>query len=76
MKIIFEESENKNITFGDVSENQFFVCTDNILWQKVGTRTANQITSPDGTPYADASDSWDTLDQISKIIPTISKIEY
>lgn len=77
MKIIFEEKgNNKRLTFGDVPENQFFVCPDGALWQKVGPNVANQITDDTGSLYADQSNSWDDDDEIDRIIPNISKIEY
>jgi hypothetical protein len=76
MKIIYKQkSEEKQLTFGDVKDNQFFVSHDGRLFQKSADESANQIASSSGTPFSVQFDFAES-NIIQRIIPEIEKIEF
>ena len=76
MKFIYEiEPKKKQLTFADVAENQFFVCDEGYLCQKVDSEFACTIADPDGDP----SCNYITVEDdhpITRILPKIAKIEF
>jgi hypothetical protein len=77
MKIIFEKKENqeKQLTIADVEENQFFVCSDGYLCQKLGSYGYTTIANSNGQLYSGYF-SCDAHDRIKRILPKITKIEF
>lgn len=76
MKFIFEQDETKQLTFGDVQDNQFFVDADGYLCQKICSDGYNIIADNTGTPYAASSDHASKDDKIKRILPKVTKIEF
>lgn len=76
MKFIYEKQENKGeLTLKDVAENQFFVCVDGYLCQKVYACAYTTIADNEGDP----SCSHLTCDEdmpINRILPRVEKIEF
>ncbi len=78
MKFILETpAEEKRLTFEDVEINQFFVCDDGFLCQKVDEWSFNYIAEPPyGAPYADHMNGCDPNFVIERILPKVVKIEF
>ncbi len=78
MKFILETpAEEKRLTFEDVEINQFFVCDDGFLCQKVDEWSFNYIAEPPyGAPYADCCNSCDPNFIVKRILPKVLKIEF
>jgi hypothetical protein len=76
MKFIFEQDETKQLTFGDVQDNQFFVDADGYLCQKICSDSYNTICNGIGTPYATSNDQASRDDKIKRILPKVTKIEF
>lgn len=76
MKFIYEKQEKKEeLTLSDVEENQFFVCVDGYLCQKVYEYAYNTIADDDGGP----SCSYLTCEAdmpIKRLLPIVEKIEF
>lgn len=77
MKIIFEKEENqdKQLTITDVEHNQFFVCNDGYLCQKITDSRYTTIAKSNGELYSDYF-SCDAHYRIKRILPKITKIEF
>lgn len=76
MKIIYkQQSEKKQLTFGDVKLNQFFVSSAGRLWQKVSNDEAQIIASSCGIPLTGRA-YFSHHDIIERLIPEIEKIEF
>jgi hypothetical protein len=77
MKIVFEKEDqnSKHLTFNDVEMNQFFVCGDGHLCQKVSMNLYNTIADERGKLCCDRF-SCSTDYVIRRIIPNIAKIEF
>jgi hypothetical protein len=77
MKIIFEKEENqeKQLTLADVDHNQFFVCGDGYLCQKITDSRYTTIAKSNGQLYSDIF-SCDAHYRIKRILPKIAKIEF
>ncbi len=77
MKIIFEKEENqdKQLTIADVEENQFFVCKDGYLCQKITDSRYNTIAKSNGQLYSGYF-SCEAHYPIKRILPKITKIEF
>lgn len=77
MKIIFEKEENqdKQLTIADVEENQFFVCGDGYLCQKLDNHRYTTIAKSNGQLYSGYF-SIMNHDRIKRILPKIAKIEF
>jgi hypothetical protein len=77
MKIVFEKEDqnSKHLTFNDVEMNQFFVCADGHLCQKVSRNLYNTIADEHGELSGDRF-SCSTDYVIRRIIPTVVKIEF
>ena len=66
--------QRKQLVFGDVLINEFFVCMQGCLYQKSANTRANMIATSDGTPYA----TYVVLEAdagVDRIIP-VGKIEF
>ena len=75
MKFIFEHP-TESFIFANVKTNQFFVCPDGCLWQKVSSRSANKIADGDGNPESDYDSDWSDNMTIERILPIVTKIEF
>lgn len=77
MKIIFEKEENqeKQLTLDDVGYNQFFVCNNGYLCQKLDSYRYTTIADDDGELNCDIF-SCEAYYPIKRIIPKIAKIEF
>lgn len=77
MKIIFEKvnNEKKQLTIADVEENQFFVCGDGYLCQKISNSLYTTIANDDGSLSCEIFDCNQDY-QIKRILPKIAKIEF
>jgi hypothetical protein len=77
MKIIFEKEDDqeKQLTIADVETNQFFVCSDGYLCQKLDSHRYTTIAKSDGQLYSGYF-SGDAHDRIKRILPKITKIEF
>lgn len=76
MKFIYAKKEkNKELTLRDVEENQFFVCKDGYLCQKIDSTDYVTIADEKGNPtcntYAEPEDA-----PIVRILPRVEKIEF
>lgn len=77
MKIIFdkESKKKKQLTFADVEDNQFFVCDDGYLNQRLNETSYSVIAEPDGSPYS-GHQICEYYQPIDRIILKIAKIEF
>lgn len=77
MKIIFEKEENqeRHLTIADVVYNQFFVCRDNYLCQKITDSCYTTIAKSNGQLYSGYF-SCEAHYPIKRILPKIAKIEF
>lgn len=76
MKFIYEnQEENKTLTLNDVGENQFFVCEDGYLCQKVYEYAYITIADDEGNPSCMKFDC-DYNMPINRILPRVEKIEF
>ena len=76
MIIKFKNKKNKKkLTYADVEENQFFVCDEGFLCQKVDADSYNVIANPVGEPYADQQ-LCAPSQPIERILPNVDKIEF
>ena len=77
MKFILSETvKEKQLTFADVADNQFFVDRNGWLCQKVYCNRYHQITDRKGKPYADYYDNVYTSEPILRILPNVERIEF
>lgn len=76
MKFIYKEQEEKKITFNDVKENQFFICHQGRLCQKVTKTSAYIIADEKGKPNADRYSSLHEYLEINLILPEVERIEF
>lgn len=76
IKSITEQQETTAPTFGDVKINQFFVSIEGNLYQKTTGIGANRIARFDFTPYALANVVFYDSEVITRILPTVTKIEF
>ncbi len=76
MKFIYEkEGEEKRLTLKDVEENQFFVCEDGYLCQKIHARAYITIADDEGNPYCGQLDCGEDM-PIARLLPRVEKIEF
>lgn len=77
MKIIFEKEENQEsyLTIADVEVNQFFVCMDGYLCQKITDSRYATIAKRNGQLYSGIF-SCGAHYRIERILPKIAKIEF
>jgi hypothetical protein len=71
----FKPHETKTPTFGDVQDDQFFVCQSGYLCQKVSASKYNTIATPGGTPEA-GSYTLGSHDTIQRVMPFVDKIAF
>ncbi len=76
MKFIYEkQEEKKTLTLNDVEDNQFFVCADGYLCQKIGSESYITIADEEGCPcsgyYRNNTDT-----PIARLLPIVRKIEF
>lgn len=77
MKISFKNTgPAKDLTFGDVMENQFFVDNAGDLCQKVTDKIYNVVASSDGTLHADSYDGMYPNMPVTRILDHIDSIEF
>lgn len=69
-----EKEEVKQLTFGDVEDDQFFESADGYLYQKGNNVWANAIAKPNGKPHS-SRDRFDKNNPIRRII-NIERIEF
>ena len=76
MKFIYEkQEENKEPTLNDVEANQFFVCADGYLCQRIGSESYITIADEEGYPccgYFRVNPD----KSIKRILPRVEKIEF
>lgn len=75
MKFVFEQPIERH-TFADVKRNQFFVCLEGDLWQRLGDHSAIKLAASDGIPDADYDNTWADNMPIFRILPIVTKIEF
>ncbi len=76
IKFITEDDDNKIPTFGDVEINQFFVDAEGFLCQKVWDCQTACIANPDGDPWAVSAYGTESSEEITSILPRVTKIEF
>lgn len=69
-------SSSKELTFGDVEDNQFFVNRHGSLCQKFNHETYHEIANSYGDPMCDQYNGVSSDQDIQRIIPTIDKIKF
>lgn len=76
MKFIYEkETQEKKLTLNHVEYNQFFVCANGYLCQKMNDDTYVTIADDEGNPSCDSyADRGDT--PIQRVLPIVEKIEF
>jgi hypothetical protein len=76
MRFIYEkQTENKELTLKDVEENQFFVCADGYLCQKVYECGYNTIADDEGGPSCSHLTCEADM-PIKRLLPIVEKIEF
>jgi hypothetical protein len=75
-KITTEKETKKQLTFKDVTENQFFVNFDGFLCQKTNYDTYAMIASSSGKPVSHVIYDVAYDQKIKKIFPKVIKIEF
>ena len=75
IKFITESETGSKVTFGQVEENQMFVCDAGFLCQKVDQDWYNTIADSECEPYCDRRDAYGDK-EIRKILPKVIKIEF
>lgn len=75
IKFIHEQSESDSPTFGDVDEDQFFVYSGR-LYQKISDTSAQCICDENGCPNAAGDEFFTEGEEIGRILPKVSKIEF
>jgi hypothetical protein len=77
MKFILEgQEEQEKPTFGEVAKHQFFICRNGRLCQKLDSNNAHILTQSDGKPRADSYSTWTSEIYVTRILPTVVRIEY
>lgn len=71
----FTDNAKKPI-FDDVELNQFYVDIDGYLRQKVGTGRATYIADANGAPWGRGDEAVDTEEEVLRILPRVTKIEF
>jgi hypothetical protein len=71
----FKPHETRTPTFGDVLDDQFFVCLSGFLCQKVSASKYNTIATHEGIPEAGAY-TMDCHDKIQRFMPFVDKIAF
>lgn len=75
-KITTEKETEKQLTFKDVAENQFFVNNNGNLCQKSSSDVYTTIASKYGKPMSMTEYDVDYDTKIQKIFPKVIKIEF
>jgi hypothetical protein len=75
-KITTEKETEKQLKFGDVEEDQFFVNTNGNLCQKSSSDVYTTIASKYGKPMSKTEYVVDYNTKIQKIFPKVTKIEF
>jgi hypothetical protein len=76
MKFIYEEvKKDEQLTLDDVKEDQFFICADGYLCQKIDENAYNTIADEEGNPSCRNLDC-DYNMPINRILPCVEKIEF
>lgn len=77
MKFIYEKETEKQMTLNDVGENQFFVCEDGYLCQRIASESYITIADEEGYPSCGYYMSRYNADMpIRRILPRVEKIEF
>lgn len=76
MKFIYEkQEEKKELTLNDVEDNQFFVCADGYLCQKIGGESFMTIADEEGYPSCGYFSDFASV-RITRLLPRVEKIEF
>lgn len=76
IKFEFYTSEQKDCTFGDVEENQFFIDDQARLCQKCSGHAFNVISDSDGDPWCAQREDMNHDMIIHAILPRVRRIRF
>jgi hypothetical protein len=74
IKFIFESGDSKELSFGDVDQDQFFINDEGFLCQKINYRKYNVLANGAGEPYCFTVEFEDVI--VRKILPRVIKIKW